>query len=49
MNTTANLTFSERLKEQLSFKHIGKYAPYILLAVMVVFFGVVTDGNLSGR
>lgn len=46
MNTTANLTFSERLKEQLSFKHIGKYAPYILLAVMVVFFGVVTDGNL---
>lgn len=46
MNMTANLTFSERLKEQLSFKHIGKYAPYILLAVMVIFFGVITDGNL---
>ncbi|HIU34179.1 MAG TPA: sugar ABC transporter permease [Candidatus Pullichristensenella excrementigallinarum] len=46
MNTTVNTTFSERVKEQLSFKHIGKYAPYMLLAVLVIFFGIVTDGKL---
>lgn len=41
-----NQTFSSRLKENLSFKHIGKYAPYILLVVLVIFFGIVTQGSL---
>ena len=41
-----NQSFSKRLKESLAFKHIGKYAPYILLLALVIFFGIVTDGSL---
>lgn len=43
---TANMTFSQRIKENLSFKHIGKYAPYILLVALTIFFYFVTNGSL---
>jgi putative multiple sugar transport system permease protein len=43
---SSSMTLADRVREQLSFKHIGKYAPYMLLAVLTLFFGIVTDGKL---
>ena len=43
---STQMTSASRIKESLSFQHMGKYVPYLLLAVLVIFFGITTNGAL---